>query len=349
MTARRLCSEWTEINPDEYRGIWVYMQVDDGEINEASLQLLGQARKIADELETYAAAIFVGYKVKNLAKEAIYYGADKVIVVDDERLSKYTPNLYGDIIYRLALKYKPESILIGGTMRGRELAPYIANNLRTGITADLTMIEVNKETRDIILIRPPFGAWMLAHIKTRDRKPVMGSVRPNVFPTPEKDLSRKGEIIIEEVKEVIDPKMELIQYIPIKKKEEIPIEKAEIIVSGGRGLGSKEGFNLLKELADLLGGVIAGSRKAVDAGWIPHEKQVGQTGKTVKPQLYIAVGISGAAQHVFGIREAKRVVAINIDPDAPIFENADYGVVGDYKEIIPALIEEIKSIKKTKK
>jgi len=325
------------------------MQVDDGEINEASLQLLGQARKIADELETYAAAIFVGYKVKNLAEEAIYYGADKVIVVDDERLSKYTPNLYGDIIYRLALKYKPESILIGGTMRGRELAPYIANNLRTGITADLTMIEVNKETRDIILIRPPFGAWMLAHIKTRDRKPVMGSVRPNVFPTPEKDPNRKGDIIIEEVKEIIDPKMELIQYIPIKKKEEIPIEKAEIIVSGGRGLGSKEGFNLLKELADLLGGVIAGSRKAVDAGWIPHEKQVGQTGKTVKPQLYIAVGISGAAQHVFGIREAKRVVAINIDPDAPIFENADYGVVGDYKEIIPALIEEIKSIKKTKK
>jgi len=349
MSSRRLCSEWKEINPDEYRGIWVYMQVDDGIINEASLQLLGQARKIADELETYAGAIFVGYKLRNLAKEPIYYGADKVFIVDDKRLKKYAPNLYGDVIYKLALKYKPESILIGGTMRGRELAPYIANNLRTGITADLTMIEVNKETRDIILIRPPFGAWMLAHIKTRDRKPVMGSVRPNVFPTPERNETRKGEVIEEHIDELIDPNMELLEYIPIKKKEEIPIEKADIIVSGGKGLGTKDGFTILQELADLLGGVIAGSRKAVDAGWIPHEKQVGQTGKTVKPRVYIAVGISGAAQHVFGIREAKRVVAINIDPEAPIFENADYGIVGDYKEIIPALIKEIRKLKENKK
>ncbi len=346
MSSRRLCSEWDEINPDEYRGIWVYIQVDDGTINEASLQLLGEARKIADILETYAGAVLIGYRVKELAMEPIYYGADKVFVVDDPRLEKYTPNLYGDVVYKLAKKYKPESILVGGTMRGRELAPFIANNLRTGITADLTMIEVNKETRDIILIRPPFGAWMLAHIKTRDRKPVMGSVRPNVFPTPPRDETRKGEVIEEKIDELIDPKMELIEYIPIKAKEEIPIEKADVIVSGGKGLGSKDGFKLLKELADELGGVIAGSRKAVDAGWIPHDKQVGQTGKTVKPRLYFAVGISGAAQHVFGIREAKRVIAINIDPDAPIFENADYGIVGDYKEIIPALIEEIRRRKK---
>jgi electron transfer flavoprotein alpha subunit len=224
-------------------------------------------------------------------------------------------------------------------MKGRELAPYIANNLKTGITADLTSIEVDKKTRDIILIRPPFGAWMLAHIKTRNRKPVMGSVRPNIFPTPERDENREGTIIEEKLESDIDPKMKIIEYIPIKKAEEIPIEKAEIIIAGGKGLGSKDGFKLLKELAEILGGVVAGSRKAVDAGWIPHDRQVGQTGKTVKPNLYIAVGISGAAQHIFGIREAKRVVAINIDPDAPIFENADYGIVGDYKEIIPAMIK----------
>ncbi len=346
---KSLCSEWEPINPKEYKGIWVYIEIIDNHIHEASLQLLGEARKIADELETHVGAILIGYNVKHLANEPIYYGADIVYVVDDKKLEKYYPNLYGDVVYRLAKKYKPEALLVGGTMRGREIAPYIANNLKTGITADLTSIEVDRETRDIILIRPPFGAWMLAHIKTKNRRPVMGSVRPNIFPTPEKDEERKGEVIYEEIDETIDPRMEYLEYIPIEKTEEIPIEKAEIIVSGGKGLGSKEGFKLLEELAALLDGVVAGSRKAVDAGWISHEKQVGQTGKTVKPNIYFAVGISGAAQHIFGIREAKRVVAINIDPNAPIFENADYGIIGDYKEIVPALIEVIKEMKTGKK
>ncbi len=345
---KMLCSEWEPINPMEYKGIWVYVEVEGGHIHEASLQLLGEARRIADELDTYVGAVIIGYGIKELAREPIYYGADKVFVVDDPRLEKYYPNLYGDVVCKLAKKHKPEALLVGGTMRGRELAPYIANNLKTGITADLTSIEVDKETGDIILIRPPFGAWMLAHIKTRNRRPVMGSVRPNIFPTPERNEDRDGEVIEETIDEVLDPRMEYLEYIPIEKAEEIPIEKADIIVSGGKGLGSKEGFKLLEELAELLGGVIAGSRKAVDAGWIPHDRQVGQTGKTVKPNIYFAVGISGAAQHIFGIREAKRVVAINIDPDAPIFENADYGIVGDYKEIIPALIEVIKEMKMKK-
>jgi electron transfer flavoprotein alpha subunit len=341
-----ICGEWDKIDIEEYRGIWVYMQIDDGKINEASLQLLGAARKIANELDTYVGAIMIGYKIKELSDEPIYYGADKVYLVDDQRLKTYYPTLYGEVICRLVRKHKPECLLIGGTMKGRELAPYIANTLRTGITADLTSIDVDRSTRDIILIRPPFGAFMLAHIKTRNRRPIMGSVRPNIFPTPKRNEKRKGKIIKEKIRKINKPKMEHIETIVIKKKEEIPIEKAEIIVSGGKGLGSKDGFKLLEEFAELIGGVIAGSRKAVDAGWISHERQVGQTGKTVKPNVYFAIGISGAAQHIFGIREAKRVVAINIDPDAPIFEHSDYGVVGDYKKIIPALIETIKELRK---
>lgn len=349
MSQKPKCHEWNPINLEEYRGIWVYIQVEDGEIHEATLQLIGKAREVADELDTYVGGVMIGYDVKKLAHEPIYYGADKVFIVDDKRLDEYYPNVYGDIVYRLAKKHKPEALLVGGTMRGREIAPYIANHLKTGITADLTMIDVIKDKRDIILIRPPFGAWMLAHIRTRDRKPVMGSVRPNIFPTPEKNETRKGKVIEEYIDKLYEPRIKFLEYIPIEKAEEMPIEKAEILVSGGKGLGSREGYKLLQELADLMGGVISGSRKAVDAGWIPHEKQVGQTGKTVKPNIYFAIGISGAAQHIFGIREAKRVVAINIDSEAPIFENADYGIVGDYKEIIPAVIEVIKELRKEKK
>jgi len=353
MSSKKMCIEWDPINIDEYRGIWIYIQVDKDVINEASIQLLGVARDMANKLNTYVGAVILGYKLGELVKEPIYYGADKVYVIDDERLKTYYPNLYGEVVALLAKKYKPECLLVGGTLRGRELAPYIANSLKTGITADLTSIDIDVEKRDIILIRPPFGAYMLAHIKTRFRRPVMGSVRPNVFPTPEKDLNRDGEVIYEELGKLgfkeHDVGIKLVEYIPIEKKEEIPIEKAEILVSGGRGLGSKEGFKILEELAKEIGGVISGSRKAVDAGWIPHEKQVGQTGKTVKPQIYFAIGISGAAQHLFGIREAKRVVAINIDPEAPIFENADYGIVGDYRDVIPALIRAIRKYKESKK
>ncbi len=345
MSGKFPCSEWAPLMDGEFRGIWVYLEVYRGEIHEASLQLLSKAREIADELETYVGGVLIGYQVEKYVDTAFEYGVDKIFLVDDERLETYYPNLYGYVVSELCREYKPEALLVGGTMRGRELAPNIANNLKTGITADLTMVSVDKETRDIILIRPPFGAYMLAHIKTRWGKPVMGSVRPNVFPMPERIPGRMGEVIKFEVKELPEPGMEFIDARDIVKAEEIPIEKARVIVSGGKGLGSKEGFKLLEELAELLGGVIAGSRKAVDAGWIPHEKQVGQTGKTVKPDLYIAVGISGAAQHLFGIREAKIIVAINIDRDAPIFENADYGIVGDYKEVIPILIEELKKMK----
>ncbi len=343
------CKEWPPINLEEYRGVWVGALVDEGRINEATLQLIGAARDLADKLKTYVGVALIGHKVRELAKEPIYYGADKVYVVDDERLATYYPQVYARVFYELASKYKPEVFLIPATLRGREIAPYVANSFRTGITADLTSMDVDPKTGEVVLIRPPFGGFMLAHIVTRGRRPVMGSVRPNIFATPPRDESRTGEVIEESV-DVPEPEgIRLLEYQPIEKKEEIPIEKAEIIVAGGKGIGSLEGFNLLKELADLLGGVVAGTRKAVDAGWIDHDHQVGQTGKAVKPNVYFAIAISGAAQHVFGIREAKRVVAINIDPDAPIFEHSDYGIVGDYREIVPALIEVIKEMKQKQK
>ncbi|MGC9209316.1 MAG: electron transfer flavoprotein subunit alpha/FixB family protein [Nitrososphaeria archaeon] len=343
----QICPEWNPVNIAEHRNVWIYMEMDKGQILEPSLQILGKGREVADKLGSKLVAVMLGHQIEGLVEEPAKYGADIVIYVDDERLRTYYSRLYGEVLARLAMKYKPEAFLVAGTMRGRELAPFIANHLRTGITADLTMIEVDEKNREVILVRPPFGAWQLAHIRTMRRRPVMGSVRPNVFPTPKRDENRKAEQIIkEEMPEVHEIGLELIERVEIQKSEEMPIEKAEIIVSGGRGLGSKDGFELIKQLAEVLGGTYAGSRKAVDLGWIPHERQVGQTGKTVKPNLYIAVGISGAAQHVFGIREAKIVVAINSDPSAPIFENCDYGIVGDYKKIVPELIRQLREIRK---
>ncbi len=340
------CPEWIPVNKDEWRGVWVFMETFDGFLHEASLQLLRPGRSIADKLGVELTAVFLGTDVKRFLKEPIYYGADKVIYVEDEKFSQYAPNVYGEALIQLIKKYKPEALLVAGTLRGREMAPYVANGLQAGITADCTDFSVDPETRDVILIRPPFGATMLAHIRTPQRRPQIGTVRPNVFELPERDESRTGEIIEERV-DVPPPTIRLVSSEEIKR-EEVPIEKAEIIVSGGKGLGTPEGFKLLEELASLLGGVVAGSRKAVDAGWIPHDRQVGQTGKSVKARLYIAVGISGASQHLFGIREVQRVVAINIDPEAPIFENCDYGIVGDYREVIPALIEEIKRRKEAR-
>ncbi|MEM3620869.1 MAG: electron transfer flavoprotein subunit alpha/FixB family protein [Nitrososphaerota archaeon] len=339
MSTAGICPEWDLIIKDEWRGVWIFVETFDGEVNEASLQLLNPGRMIADKIKAKLVGVMLGHNIRHLVREPIYYGADEVIYVDDPALSTYTPEVYAETLISLVRKYKPEIILAAGTLRGREMIPYVANILRAGITADCTDFDVDVNTRDLIMIRPPFGATLLAHIRAPERRPQLSTVRPNVFKLPSRDVSRRGELIEEKV-DVPPPRIKLISSEEVKV-EEVPIEKAEIIVSGGRGLGSPEGFKLLEKLAELVGGVVAGSRKAVDAGWIPHERQVGQTGKSVKASLYIAVGISGAAQHLFGIREAGIVVAINNDPEAPIFENADYGIVADYREAVPALIEEI--------
>ncbi len=341
----KICPEWPCEDPEEFHGIWVVAEADENGISEASLQMLTPAKKIASKKPgEKIVGVLIGYKVKQWAEELIKHGADEVIVVDDERLKTYYPKVYGQVIVELAKKYKPAVILVSATMRGREMGPYVANTLRTGITADCTDFDVDEKTGDVLMIRPPFAAIMLAYIKTPTRRPQMGTARPNVFPVPPRDESRTGRIIEEHV-DIPEPGMRLIEQ-RIVKKEEVPIEKAEIIVSVGKGVGGPDGVKLAEKLASLLGGVVAGSRKAVDAGWIPPERQVGQTGKSVKPVLYIALGISGAAQHMLGVREAGRIVAINIDPDAPIFRQADYGVVYDYREVVEALIEELERLKK---
>lgn len=345
MECDKLCPEWPCERPEEYKNVWVVIEADEGQISEASLQMLTPGRQIANKLRESLVGVLIGHGVSHLAEIPIKYGADKVIVVDSEELKTYYPRVYGSVVVELARKYKPSVILVAGTRRGREFAPYIANTLRAGITADCTDFDVDEKTGEVLLIRPPFAAILLAYIKTPLRRPQIGTARPNVFPVPQRDDSRRGEIIYENVKIEPERKMKLLSRTRIEK-EEVGVEKAEVIVSGGRGIGGPEGFKLLERLAALLNGTIGGSRKAVDAGWVDHERQVGQTGKAVKPVLYLAVGISGSAQHMLGVREAQRIIAINSDPEAPIYSQADYSVVGDYREIVPALIEELERIRK---
>ncbi|HJX23638.1 MAG TPA: electron transfer flavoprotein subunit alpha/FixB family protein [Candidatus Bathyarchaeia archaeon] len=337
------CPEWEDVEKKDYRGIWVLGDIHGGRISEASLQMLTPAKELATKLDVDVTGVILGSKISKVAREMFYHGADRSILVDEPSLGTYFPEIYASVMAQLAKRFKPELILIAGTMRCREMAPCIANILRVGITADCTGFDVDSESRDVLQIRPPFGAIMLASIRTPFRRPQIATARPNVFPLPKRDEGKMGKIIRAEV-DVPKPRGRLVNSQSLGLGR-VLLEKADCIVSAGKGIGGPEGIGLLEELASQLGGVVAGSRKAVDAGWLPADRQIGQTGKTVKPILYIAVGISGSAQHVFGIREAKSVMAINTDSEAPIFKYADYGVVGDYRDIVPALIEEIKRTK----
>jgi electron transfer flavoprotein alpha subunit len=336
------CPEWEVLEKKDYRGIWVLGDTHGGKISEASLQMLTPAKEVANKLGVDVTGVILGSRISEGAREMIYHGADRSIIVDEPSLGTYFPEIYASVVAQLSKRLKPELILIAGTMRGREMAPYIANILRVGITADCTGFDVDPESRDVLQIRPPFGAIMLASIRTPLRRPQIATARPNVFSLPKREEGKMGEIIRAKV-DVPKPKGCLVNSQNLGSR--VLLEKADCIVSAGKGVGGQEGIRLLEELASQLGGVVAGSRKAIDAGWLPADRQIGQTGKTVKPILYIAVGISGSAQHVFGIREARSVIAINTDSEAPIFKYADYGVVGDYRVIVPALIEEIKRTK----
>ena len=328
------------------RNVWVFIEVVRGKIKGVSLELLGQGRKMADDLGEKLVAIIPGNEIEDFAKMAIHYGADEAIVVDQKELKDYSTDGYTKAMCTLIKKYNPAVLLIGATNNGRDLGPRVSSRMQTGLTADCTELGVDSETRLVKWTRPAFGGNLMATILCPDYRPQIGTVRPGVFKKPEEDTGRKGEIIHETVEFGPDEiRTRIVEVITEAGGADVNLEEAEIIVSGGRGVGGPEGFEVLKELADEIGAQIGASRAAVDSGWISSLHQVGQTGKSVGPKIYIACGISGAIQHVAGMSSSDGIIAINKDPDAPIFNIADYGIVGDLFEIIPELTKRIRSSK----
>ncbi len=328
------------------RNVWVFIEIVRGKIKGVSLELLGQGRKMADDLGEKLVAIIPGNEIEDFAKMAIHYGADEAIVVDQKELKDYSTDGYTKAMCTLIKKYNPAVLLIGATNNGRDLGPRVSSRMQTGLTADCTELGVDSETRLVKWTRPAFGGNLMATILCPDHRPQIGTVRPGVFKKPEEDTGRKGEIIHETVEFGPDEiRTRIIEVITEAGGADVNLEEAEIIVSGGRGVGGPEGFEVLKELADEIGAQIGASRAAVDSGWISSLHQVGQTGKSVGPKIYIACGISGAIQHVAGMSSSDVIIAINKDPDAPIFNIADYGIVGDLFEVIPELTKRIRSSK----
>ncbi|SDJ94134.1 electron transfer flavoprotein subunit alpha [Natronincola ferrireducens] len=322
-----------------YKGVWVFAEQRQGILQPVAIELLGEGRKIADEIGVELAAVLLGDNVKYLEKQLIAYGADKVYLCEDRELKEYTTDGYTKVLSQMINTYKPEIVLVGATHIGRDLAPRIAARINTGLTADCTKLEVDTEDKKLLQTRPAFGGNIMATIICPNHRPQMATVRSGVMTKAKKDEARRGEVITvaADLKQE-DIRTKVIEIIK-QQKSIANIQEAEVIVAGGRGLGKKEGFQLLEKLANKLGGVVGASRAVVDLDWIDHDYQVGQTGKTVRPRLYIACGISGAIQHLAGMQGAECIVAINKNPDAPIFKIADYGIVGDVYEILPLLID----------
>ena len=322
------------------QGLWVFVEHMDGEIAPVTFELLGKGRELADELKTEVAAVLLGNNVRKLSEELFQYGADKVYLIDDAVLQDYRTFPYAEGIVKLANKYRPEIILIGATTLGRDLSGVIATGLNTGLTADCTELTVDAEKRQLFQTRPAFGGNLMATILCRNY-PQMATVRPRVFKFP--DVNPKKGHIVEEKLGISEA--EVPTKVLRREDEKGPgvyLDQTDVIVAGGRGLGSRENFRLVEELADVLGGMVGASRAAVEASWTSIHHQVGQTGQTVRPKLYIACGISGAVQHLVGMQSSDVIVAINNDPQAPIFDVATYRIVGDASEILPVLINDFK-------
>jgi len=324
------------VDKKDYKGVWVWVEQFEGQAAGISWEMMGQARKLADRLGTTLTSCVLGSNAEAIAGQAAAYGADEILLIDDPTLSVYRTDPYARCLTGLVRKYKPEIFLLGASTRGRDLAGAVATYVYTGLTADCTGLEIEDGSNLLLQSRPAFGGNIMATIKCPDFRPQMATVRQHVFEMPVPDPSRKAKIIREKavmIEEEITAKVVDL----IMEKNEVVISDAKIIVSGGRGLKGPEGFEILRELAAVLNGAVGASRAAVDAGWIPYPHQVGQTGRTVRPDVYIACGISGAIQHQAGMRTSKLIVAINKDPQAPIFQVADIGIVGDLFEIVPAL------------
>ena len=330
------------------KNVFVIAEQRDGELQKVSTELIGKARELADDLGQEVYAILLGENVKAKADVLIHHGADKVIVVDHPLVKEYVTEPYAKSIYTIVQKYDPEIVLFGATSIGRDLAPRLAARIHTGLTADCTGLEIDSETRLLRMTRPAFGGNLMATIVCQDYRPQMATVRPGVMTPMENDNNRKGEVIMEDVG-LTDADMNVkIIEVAKEEKKKLDITEARILVSGGRGLGGPEGFDLLAELAEAMEGEISSSRASVDAGWIEKARQVGQTGKTVRPDIYFALGISGAIQHLAGMEESGLIIAINKSDAAPIFDVADLGIVGDLHKVLPKLIEQYKKVKAAK-
>jgi len=326
-----------------WQGVWVFVEQSDGKAHSVSWELLGVGRILAQDLGVELSAFLLGSKVTALAEEAFGYGADRVYLIDNPILQHYRNETYLHGSVSLIRKYKPEIVLMGATGLGRDLAGAVATELNTGLTADCTGLTIDKKMRLLEQTRPAFGGNIMATILTETARPQMASVRPHVMSRPEFKPGRTGELIIEPFTLPEDEiTTRVLEVVPLVTEGSVNIAAADVIVGGGRGMLGSENFKLLQGMADLLGGVVGCSRSVVDAGWMPHERQVGQTGKTVKPKLYIACGISGAIQHLVGMQGSDYIIAINKDKTAPIFEVAHLGIVGDVFEIVPAVIENLR-------
>ena len=341
---------------EDYQGVYVFAQQVDNVINSIAFELIGKGKDLAEALDTQVTAVLVGSNVKDLADELAEYGADKVIVVDDPELKEYRTEPYAHALSSVIEKYKPEIMLVGATAIGRDLGPRVSARIHTGLTADCTQLEIGdfpinpvpgKETKhnQLLMTRPAFGGNTIATIACPDFRPQMATVRPGVMQKRARQTGVKANI--EEFNPGFTPDNKYVEILEIVKAvtDTVDIMDAKILVSGGRGVGSQENFKLLEDLAEAIGGTVSCSRAVVDAGWKPKDLQVGQTGKTVRPHVYFAIGISGAIQHLAGMEESDIIVAINKDETAPIFSVADYGVVGDLNKILPVLTEQIKAAK----
>ena len=347
------------MNLEEYKGVFVFAQQVDNKLNGIALELVGKGKDLAKDLGTEVTAVLIGSDVMSLTKELAEYGADRIIVVDDPELKEYRTEPYAHALAEVIKKYKPEIMLVGATAIGRDLGPRVSARIHTGLTADCTQLEIGdfpinpipgreQLHNQLLMTRPAFGGNTIATIACPNFRPQMATVRPGVMQKAER--VEGAQAVIEEFNPGFVPNNKYVEILDIVKavSDVEDIMDAKILVSGGRGVGSAENFKILEDLAEVLGGTVSCSRAVVDNGWKPKDLQVGQTGKTVRPQIYFAIGISGAIQHVAGMEESDLIVAINKDETAPIFDVADYGIVGDLNKVVPALTEQLKAAKAEK-
>ncbi|URZ04024.1 electron transfer flavoprotein subunit alpha/FixB family protein [Clostridium felsineum] len=333
------------MNKADYKGVWVFAEQRDGELQKVSLELLGKGKEMAEKLSVELTAVLLGHNTEKLSKELLAHGADKVLAADNELLAHFSTDGYAKVICDLVNERKPEILFIGATFIGRDLGPRIAARLSTGLTADCTSLDIDAENRDLLATRPAFGGNLIATIVCSDHRPQMATVRPGVF---EKLPVNDANVSDDKIEKVAlnltsaDIRTKVVEVVKATKSI-ADIGEAKVLVAGGRGVGSKENFARLEELAEVLGGTVAASRAAIEKEWVDKDLQVGQTGKTVRPTLYIACGISGAIQHLAGMQDSDYIIAINKDAEAPIMKVADLAIVGDLNKVVPELIAQIKA------